>query len=310
MEFLVAAPKQFRGLAKEMASASSRLATTRSVITAKVHATKSWHGTDAETFRRTWDSNHQVILRSIIASLGATAKELNVQASEQVKISDESSLGKSAPTNETTQKTPPSLTDDQLDELKRLTEEATNTNNIFKGNDVDVNALREALSTLTPAQLNEYFGTLSDARPKALGDAVSQHGEGLFNWKGTSPFERQASRHKIMSKANPEQVARIKDAIARAQPDGSSSGDAALTQVYSDDVWESVDEGDPVIVATMGEKPSGAPDGFYAGHEYFVMGKGSENNLILQNPWGPENPPLRISQEQFEKLFHNATVSK
>ncbi|MEA5453570.1 hypothetical protein SPF06_02435 [Sinomonas sp. JGH33] len=72
-------------------------------------------------------------------------------------------------------------------------------------------------------------------------------------------------------------------------------------------LWQAAHDGRPAIVSTFGTKPDGAPDGYVAGHEFFVVGTDGDK-VILQNPWGPTETKLVITQDQYSKYFQNATV--
>jgi hypothetical protein len=75
-------------------------------------------------------------------------------------------------------------------------------------------------------------------------------------------------------------------------------------------LWTAASEGRPSLVTTLGETPEGAPVGYHAGHAYFVTGTDERGNVILQNPWRPEEPQMSISKADFSKLFYDATVAR
>lgn len=75
-------------------------------------------------------------------------------------------------------------------------------------------------------------------------------------------------------------------------------------------LWDAAKEGRPALVTTLGDKPDGAPKGYYASHAYFVTGLDSNGNLLLQNPWSSHQPILTVTPQQFADNYENATVVK
>ena len=88
-----------------------------------------------------------------------------------------------------------------------------------------------------------------------------------------------------------------------AGPDVEQTRDAAV-------LWDAAKEGHPALVTTLGDKPEGAPNGYYANHAYFVTGLDSNGNLLLQNPYGSHHPILTVTPQQFADNYENATVVK
>lgn len=86
------------------------------------------------------------------------------------------------------------------------------------------------------------------------------------------------------------------------------TGQDVSTTDHAKDLWQAVQNGQPAIVTTLGKDPQGAPEGYYSSHAYFVEGIDSDGNLVLQNPWGPTNPKMRITPDQFEDLFNDASI--
>lgn len=359
-----------------------------------------------------------------------------------------------------------------MEKLRGLVRDAGENSDFFEGNDKDVRELGDALTALRPAQLDQLLKSLSDDELKQLATGADSDGKGLFNWEGTTPFERHQLLDQLLSKASTEQVDRLKGLIPWAQPNGEAMGDAArpggadpsttnqwmnptapvigqepskddvrqgqygdcvvlaaagaminadpgwardhvtdndngtvsvklfdkngqeqwvtvtkdlpedtnggqlgakpgqdgnwaayvekaLAQVYTDDdnrdgtaegappdiahepgnyraiegnwgpdafqylagpdvertrdssvLWTAASEGRPSLVTTLGETPEGAPEGYHSGHAYFVTGTDERGNIILQNPWGPHEPRMTISKDEFGRLFHDATVTR
>lgn len=493
-EFQGADVAQLRAFAMEAAKAAQQLKSTAALLSQAVTSSNAWQGPDAERFRQQWMSQQRPILNKVGFRLLDISKMLRIQADEQDKASSSASLegspgGVRAPVDPGPANVPPTGPEDhsqprypvsketkldkgELEELRRLAKEAANPDNSVKGNDGDVSKLREALEKLSPGQVKQFLDSLSDQELRALGEGVGSSGTGMFDWQGTTPFERQRLLDQLLSKASPEQVERIKAQIPWVQPNGTAKGDAArpegaegqeggnwmtpkspvvgehpgkddvrqggygdcvvmaqigalanndpnwvknhvtdngngtvsvklydsdgeprwvtvtkdvpadasgreigahpttenawpayvekaLTQVYEGDtdgdgenshgvkdqaygpgeyraiegnygpdtmkyltgaggeqtddsgkLWEAVDNGKAAIVTTEGKVPDGAPTGYVAGHAFMVAGKDDEGNIILQNPWGPGEPTMTISQGDFDKYFQNATVAK
>lgn len=481
---------QLRALSKHLGASSARLAGTKSSLSGDVRGSTAWKGADADRFRRDWEGTYSALLAKVIESLAAAGKAVAVHAEEQEKASGVGGQGGVAlgagrgggafeKLRDRADHSVPrysdqgqaDLTGEELEKLQGLVRDAAENNDPFEGNDTDVNELRDALAALKPAQVDQFLKTLSDDELKQLAEGSASGGKGLFNWEGTTPFEKHQLLDQMLSKASPEQVDRLKELVPWAQPNGEAMGDAArpggadpsttnqwmdptspvigqqpskddirqtgygdcvvlsaagaminsdsgwasshvsdngngtvsvklfdpqgqeqwvtvttdlpaneagdqkgaqpgangnwpayiekaLAQVYTEDdardptaegaprdvahgpgnyraiegnygpdafkylagpnveqttdadnLWNAAAEGRPAVVATLGDLPEGAPDGYFTGHAYFVTGKDEQGNILLQNPWGRNYPVLSITKEQFEKQYENASVA-
>ncbi len=476
-QFLGSDVGELRGFAKDISSAADDLDLVSKKLTQLIVQNRGWQGPDAQRFTSQWHGRNRPTLAKVVQGLLTTSRELRVQADEQERTSlaaDITSLGGATSPDHSSSRYPDrgsaDLSEQALADLKGLVDKAADTDNIFRGNDADIEKLRKALDELTPAELDQLLASLSDQDLNALGQALAKDGKGIFNWEGTTPFERQMLLEKILSKASPEQVARIKEQIPWVQPNAVAQGDAArpggansddsnewmnpsgpvvgahpgkddisqggygdcvvmaglgtivdrdpnwvrdhvvdngngtvsvqlydkngnpqwvsvtndlpaadggaqkgaqpgvngnwpayvekaLVQVYGEDdsndgtnshgvkdkiygpgeyraiegnygkdalsylsgddistitssqqLWSAVENGQPAIVTTKSELPDGAPDGYVAGHAFFVDGMDAEGNIILQNPWGPDRPKVHMSPKQFEEMFGNASI--
>jgi hypothetical protein len=486
---------QLRALGKALTASSARLMSTATALSRNMGEPGTWKGADAERFRNDWNGTHSLLLGRVIEALADAGKAAARHADEQERASGAGGAsGRTSTAGGPPGKAAGDATSDyltggehsvarhpdrgeanlaapELDRLQGLVRDAASGDNFFVGNDSDVNKLRDALTGLKPAQLNQLLESLTDDELRSLGSGAATDGKGLFNWEGTTPFERQQLLDQLLSKASAEQVGRLKDLIPWAQPDGQAMGDAArpdgpdasstnrwmepkwpvvgqrpgtddirqgqygdcvvlaaagaminadpgwarehvtdngngtvsvllfdkngeeqwvtvtsdlpanskgaqmgakagfggnwpayvekaLAQVYTEDdrndgtaegappdqayppgnyraiegnwgpdafqflagpdvertddagkLWEAAGRGRPALVTTLGETPEEAPNGYHAGHAYFVTGVDERGNIILQNPWGPSEPRMYISQDEFTKLFSDATVA-
>jgi uncharacterized protein YukE len=476
---------QLRALGKQLSASSSKLMSARGALSRDVHSSGSWRGSDADRFRSDWDRTHSALLARVIQALEVAGKAVAVHADEQEQAS--SSAGGTAGNSGSGGRLPgqedhsiprhpdrgeANLSGSELDRLQAMVRDAADDNDFFEGNDRDVNELREALSALKPGQLDQLLASLTDDELRSLASGAAAGGTGLFNWEGTTPFERQQLLDQLLSKASPDQVDRLTALIPWSQPNGEAMGDAArpggadpsttnqwmeptapvigeqpskddirqgqygdcvvlaaagaminadpgwaqdhvtdngngtvsvllfdkngqeqwvtvtrdlpenaaggqmgakpghdgnwaayiekaLAQVYTDDdnrdgtpegappdiaqqpgnyraiegnwgpdafqylagpdvertsdagvLWSAANEGRPSLVTTLGETPEGAPAGYHAGHAYFVTGTDERGNIVLQNPWGPHEPTMTISRDEFSRLFSDATVAR
>lgn len=481
---------QLRALSKQLGASSARLSGTKSSLSGDVRGSTAWKGSDADGFRRDWEGTHSALLAKVIEALAAAGKAVAVHADEQEKASGAGGQGGvtlgAGRGGGAFEKLPDradhsvpryadqgqaDLTGEELEKLQGLVRDAAENNDLFEGNDTDVNELRDALAALKPAQVDQFLKTLSDDELKQLAEGSASGGKGLFNWEGTTAFEKHQFLDQLLSKASSGQVDRLKELIPWAQPNGEAMGDAArpgggrgsttndwldptapvigqhpskddirqtgygdcvvlsaagaminsdsgwanshvsdngngtvsvklfdpqgqeqwvtvttdlpangagdqkgaqpgdngnwpayiekaLAQVYTEDdardgtaegappdiahgpgnyraiegnwgpdafrylagpnveqtedaenLWNAAAEGRPALVTTLGDLPEGAPNGYYAGHAYFVTGKDEQGNLLLQNPYGPHYPVLSITKEQFEMQYQNASVA-
>jgi uncharacterized protein YukE len=244
---------QLRALSKQLSASSARLMSTRTALSRDVHNSTSWKGSDAERFRSEWNATHSAMLAKVIEALAGAGKAAAIHADEQERASsaDSPGTGHSGSANgpagtgaapgagdwilDRTDHSAPrhpdrghaDLTQRSLDRLKDLVRDAGGTNDFLMGNDTDLNELRDALSGLKPAQLNQLLESLSDDDLRSLSTGAASDGKGLFNGEGTTPFERQQLLDQLLSKASPEQVDRLKGLIPWAQPNGEAMGDAA-----------------------------------------------------------------------------------
>lgn len=476
-----------RQLGQRIKTSRDTLSRLDATLSQSIEAARQWTGPDGLQFRTDWGSIHRKALAEARALLGNAERAVLRNADEQESASragvpsgttaaapgDGAGHSSDGRPDHSVPRFPdrgkPDLSDDQLKDLRDKIHAAADPDDFFKGNDADVDDLRKALEGLTPAQLNQLLGKLSDDELKNLGNGLASDGKGVFNWGGTTAFERQAVLDQLLAKASPEQVERIKAQIPWVQPDGIASGDPAnpdggpqaakgwmtpkgpvistsqstldirqggygdcvvmaglgalidqdpnwardhvtdngngtvsvklndggqerwvtvtkdvpadengnpqgakgnsggtwsmyvekaLAQVYneddandpvnpgqpadqrygpghyraiegnygtdamkyltdgkltethdSSDVWKAADAGRPVIIGTKGEAPPNAPDGYVAGHEFFVTGVDDSGKLVLQNPWGPHREPLHISKEEYESMFGHAVIT-
>lgn len=237
---------QLRALGKELNDASTAMAFAKRVLSAHVQASAAWKGADADNFRRDWNTQHRALLEKVIQDLASAGKVAKANADEQEKTSAVSGSGRAvggAGQGNSNPDTPAGRADhsiprhpdqgqadlshEQLERLKGLVRDAGENNDLFEGNDNDVNELRDALADLKPAQLDQFLKTLSDDELTKLAEGSVSDGKGLFNWEGTTPFEKHQLLDQLLSKASPEQVDRLSSLIPWAQPDGQANGDAA-----------------------------------------------------------------------------------
>jgi hypothetical protein len=125
------------------------------------------------------------------------------------------------------------LTGRQLGDLKGPLHDAATDGGLgdfFGGNDGDIAALRAALAALTPAELDQFLRSCSDDELRRLGQTVAGGNGGIFDWDGTSAFDRQSLLDTMLAKASPEQAARLGSLIPWAQPDAQAMGDQARGQ--------------------------------------------------------------------------------
>ncbi|MCU1565436.1 MAG: hypothetical protein JWQ56_373 [Pseudarthrobacter sp.] len=243
---------QLRALGKQLSASSARLISTRTSLSREVQNSTSWKGSDAERFRSEWNATHSALLAKVIEALAGAGKAVALHADEQEKASSAgggvvsgqvrttggapTATGRVAgelpdPKDYSVARHPDrgqaDLTRRDLDRLKDLVRDAGGTNHFLMGNDTDLNELRDALSGLKPAQVNQLLESLSDDDLRSLSTGAASDGKGLFNGEGTTPFERQQLLDQLLSKASPEQVDRLKNLIPWAQPNGEAMGDAA-----------------------------------------------------------------------------------
>ena len=239
---------QLRMLGKQLSDASARLASAKRSLTHQIHGANAWTGSDASQFRADWDGRHRMLLEQVIQGLAAAGKALESNAKEQEHASTGGGTGgeRSAsggpegrqapwPPQRSDHSVPrypqpgsPDLNDEQIARLRNLVKEAGSTDDIFEGNDRDVTELREALERLSPAQLDQFLKSLSDEEVRQLATGAASDGKGVFDWEGTTPFEKQRLLDQLLSKASPGEVERVKALISWAQPNGEAKGDAAL----------------------------------------------------------------------------------
>lgn len=243
---------QLRMLGKQLGDVSARLASTKSALTHQIHGTTAWKGSDASQFRADWDGRHRALLDQVIQGLAAAARALEGNAKEQEQASTGSAGGGSAGGGGASataepydnvraffrlsdhsvprypQQGSPDLDDARMRQLRDLVRDAGRSDDIFEGNDRDVTELREALHALSPAQLDQLLKSLSDDELRQLATGAASDGKGVFNWEGTTPFERQQLLDQLLSKSSPAEVERVKALISWAQPSGEAKGDAAL----------------------------------------------------------------------------------
>lgn len=237
---------QLRELSKHLDASSARLAGTKSSLSRDVQGSTAWKGADADRFRSDWAGTHTALLAKVIEALAAAGKAVAVHAEEQEKASGAGGQGgavlgagggagafdklpyrmdHSVPRH--ADQGQADLSNEELEKLQTLARDAADNNDVFEGNDKDVNELRDALAALKPAQLDQFLKTLSDNELKQLAEGSASDGKGLFNWEGTTPFEKHQLLDQMLSKASPEQVDRLKELIPWAQPNGEARGDAA-----------------------------------------------------------------------------------
>lgn len=239
---------QLRALGKALTASSTRLTSTRVALSRDVRDASRWKGSDAERFRSDWDGTHSLTLGKVIAALAEAGRAAARHADEQERASGTrdtagrtstsapdarkgsaniSFLGEDHSSPRHADRGKPNLTPAELDRLRNKVSAAASGGNFLAGNDAEVNGLREALTALKPAQLNQLLASLSDDELRNLGAGAAGDGKGWFNSEGTTPFERQQLLDQLLSKASADQVHRLKDLIPWAQPDGTAMGDAA-----------------------------------------------------------------------------------
>ncbi|MHA7306211.1 C2 family cysteine protease [Arthrobacter sp. TMN-49] len=255
---------ELREFARELNKAAERLTQSNTVLSQHIGQGRGWQGPDAQRFRGQWSSRLRPTLIKVAAGLVTAGNELRVQAQEQETASADAGGSASVSAGEAGTGTDHSkprygdkgqadLSQGELDALKELTEKASDSNNVFLGNDKDVEKLREALEKLSPAELDQFLESLSDKDLHKLAEAIAGDGKGLFNAQGTTPFERQRLLDQLLSKASPEQVARIKEQFPWAQPNGVAHGDGAREGGASgDDSQQWMNPSGPVV----GDNPS------------------------------------------------------
>jgi hypothetical protein len=237
---------QLRALSKQLGASSARLAGAKGSLSGNLRGSTAWKGPDADRFRSDWEGTHSALLAKVIEALAAAGKAVAAHAEEQEKASGAGGQGgvtgglangtgtfeqlrnradHSVPRHPDQGQA--DLTGEELKRLQDLVRDAGENNDLFEGNDTDVNELRDALAALKPAQLDQFLKTLSDDELKQLAGGSGSDGKGLFNWEGTTPFEKHQLLDQLLSKASPEQVDRLKELIPWAQPNGEARGDAA-----------------------------------------------------------------------------------
>lgn len=95
---------------------------------------------------------------------------------------------------------------------------------------------------------------------------------------------------------------------------GNTTDDADLltgrdADGIDDDDWDGIreayEDGHPVTVGTENDDDWDR-EGFVSGHQYFVKGYDDDGNIILRNPWGPNEPDLVVNEDDFKEHFDDA----
>lgn len=217
---------QLRALSKQLNDASARMISAKNLLSGYVQASAVWKGSDANRFRTDWDTRHRVLLEQVIQGLAAAGRIADANADEQEKASAGSGTGGGggASRHGTSPSQGTDLTPDQIKELARLADDVADSGDFWTGNDTDVRELRDALANLAPAQLDQFLTALSDEQLRGLASGAATDGRGLFDFEGTTPFERQGLLNELLAKASPEEAARIKELFPWAQPDTGKDG--------------------------------------------------------------------------------------
>ena len=173
---------QLRALGKALTASSARLMSTRTALSNDVRNATRWKGPDAERFRRDWEATHNALLAKVIRALEEAGHAAARHADEQERAS-----GARGTAGSTSASVPgagkaaqsagfpgqdhsvprhadrgePNLTSADLGRLRAMANAAASGGNFLAGNDADVNRLREALTALKPAQLDQLLATKS-----------------------------------------------------------------------------------------------------------------------------------------------------
>ena len=78
-----------------------------------------------------------------------------------------------------------------------------------------------------------------------------------------------------------------------------------------DDVREAFENGQPVIAGTVGDDddvPEDMKNAFAKNHMFYVQGFDVDGNILLGNPWGPDEEVLVLTPDEFEDNFDNAAA--
>lgn len=254
-----------RGAARAMLARAGRLEQTSRDVDSLARLDGIWSGQDAEAFGAAWFGSARpqlLLVATAVKSAGETMlRNADAQEATSSQLGSPGAGAHAAGGHDGTR--PPSgapapdpvssdagptadhstprfpdpgaadLTGRQLDDLKgRLHDAATDggLGDFFGGNNADIAALRAALAALSPAELDQFLRSCSDDELRRLGQTVAGGNSGLFDWDGTSAFDRQSLLDTMLAKASPEQAARVGSAIPWAQPDAQAMGDQARGQ--------------------------------------------------------------------------------
>ena len=156
-QFLGSDVGELRGFAKDISSAADDLDLASKKLTQLIVQNRGWQGPDAQRFTSQWHGRHRPTLAKVVQGLLTTSRELRVQADEQERTSlaaDITSQGGATSPDHSSSRYPDrgsaDLSEQALADLKVLVDKAADTDNIFRGNDADIEKLRKALDELTP----------------------------------------------------------------------------------------------------------------------------------------------------------------
>jgi hypothetical protein len=110
-------------------------------------------------------------------------------------------------------------------------------------------------------------------------------------------------------------------AVALSAITGKDSINYPTLILNIDDLYQKFQRGDAITAASLwdivpeGSRPPAYQDGatpqIGTGHVYFVTGIDPVNNTVtLQNPWGPELPPIEMSFSDYQNCFWLTTTNQ
>ncbi|MDO5753906.1 WXG100 family type VII secretion target [Arthrobacter sp.] len=210
--YLGSDPENLRDAAKEFDACAAQLKDVRTTLGSRIRPQLRWVGQDSQRFQQHWHTALAPTLAAAADLLQQTSTLLRKNAQEQEKAS--SVYGQA----------------DFSDLRSKLQDASTDSGweDFFLGNEHDIDQLRDALSKLTPEELNQFLTSLSDDELAALAKTAGEDGKGLFNWSGIDALERHDVLSALLANATPEEAARIVANFPWATPDDTLvTGDPA-----------------------------------------------------------------------------------